>query len=102
MSDSEVESQSSVGIPTDERLEKGLRDTVAGIFRSGNTDELTVKRVRLATEQALDLEEGFFKSHDIWKAKSAEVIREEVVRVDISQCHFALYRNDVLMIWPPL
>lgn len=85
MSDSEFESQSSSDTPTAQSLEKGLRDTVASIFRTGNTDELTVKRVRRATEQALDLDEGFFKSHSTWKERSDQIIREEVVRV-VSPC----------------
>lgn len=64
---------------SDERLEKGLRDTVASIFRSGKLEELTVKRVRLATETTLGLEEGFFKGHEEWKSRSESVIKEEAV-----------------------
>jgi hypothetical protein len=64
---------------SDERLEKGLRDTVASIFRSGKLEELTVKRVRRATETTLGLEEGFFKAHEEWKARSEIVIKEEAV-----------------------
>lgn len=64
---------------SDERLEKGLRGTVAGIFRSGKLEELTVKRVRLATETTLGLEEGFFKAHEEWKSRSETVIKEEAV-----------------------
>ena len=83
MSDSEFESESFSDTPTAQRLEKGLRDTVASIFRTGNTEELTVKRVRLATEQALGLDEGFFKGHSSWRARSDQIIRDEVVRIDL-------------------
>ncbi|KAL1958957.1 hypothetical protein VTO42DRAFT_3510 [Malbranchea cinnamomea] len=78
MFDSELESQSGEDLPADETLERGLRDTVAKLFRTGNTDELTVKRVRLATEKALNLEMGFFKGHEIWKTRSDQIIRDEV------------------------
>lgn len=81
MSDSESEAPSSNGIPTDDALEAGLRKTVAGIFKTGNTEELTVKRVRLATEQRLGLEEGFFKGHIHWKAKSDKIIKDEAVSI---------------------
>lgn len=64
---------------SEERLEKGLRSTVASIFRSGKLEELTVKRVRLATETALGLEEGFFKGHEEWKSRSETVVKEEAV-----------------------
>ncbi|CRG88193.1 hypothetical protein PISL3812_05220 [Talaromyces islandicus] len=70
---------------SDERLEKGLRDTVASIFRSGKLEELTVKRVRLATETTLGLEEGFFKAHQEWKPRSETVIKEEAAAQDQAQ-----------------
>ncbi|KAL1968229.1 hypothetical protein VTN77DRAFT_2064 [Rasamsonia byssochlamydoides] len=64
-------------IPSDARLEKALRDTVANMFRTGNLEEVTVRRVRLATEKALGLEEGFFKGDARWKEKSDRIIKEE-------------------------
>jgi hypothetical protein len=67
------------GIPSETRLEKALRATVANVFKSGNLEELTVKRVRLATEKALGLEEGFFKGDAAWKEKSEQIIKEEAV-----------------------
>lgn len=79
MSDSESEAPSSNGIPTDHALEKALRKTVASIFKTGNIADLTVKRVRLATEKDLGLEEGFFKGHADWKAKSDTIIKDEAV-----------------------
>lgn len=80
MSDSESESDKSTpDVLSDEKLEKGLRDTVGNIYKTGNLDELTVKRVRLATEKALGLDEGFFKGDARWKSKSDEIIKNEVV-----------------------
>ncbi|OAX84536.1 hypothetical protein ACJ72_01081, partial [Emergomyces africanus] len=76
-SDSDSDSLSSTGIPSDTVLEKGLRDTVAGIFKKGNLEELTVKRVRSATEKALGIEEGFYKNDEIWKARSDQIIKQE-------------------------
>jgi hypothetical protein len=64
--------------PSDEALEKALRDAVAKIYQSGKMEELTVKRVRLAAERALGLEEGFFKEDSAWKSKSDQIIKDEV------------------------
>lgn len=81
LSDSESESEPDVSTaPSDKQLEKGLRDEVAGIFKSGNMEELTVKRVRLATEKQLGLAEGYFKTTGDWKARSEQIIKAEVVR----------------------
>ncbi|KAJ5115035.1 hypothetical protein NUU61_000794, partial [Penicillium alfredii] len=76
-SESEPEAESPV-VPSDNDLEQGLRDGVAAIFKSGKMEELTVKRVRLAVEKQLGLAEGFFKSTGDWKARSEQVIKEEV------------------------
>jgi len=78
MSDSDSELLSSRE-NADEVLEKGLRDAVAKIFQSGRMEELTVKRVRLATEKALGLEDGFFKGDEIWKLRSDRIIKQEAV-----------------------
>ena len=80
MSDSEAEEDVAHTAPSDQALEKGLRDGVAAVYRAGNLEELTVKRVRLAVEKKLGLTEGYFKSTGDWKARSEEIIREEVVR----------------------
>lgn len=81
MSESESESQSLASAPADEALEKGLRDAVSQVFKTGNMERLTVKRVRSATEQALSLEDGFFKGHGDWKGRSDEIIKHEAVRL---------------------
>ncbi|CAI7670021.1 unnamed protein product [Penicillium discolor] len=83
MSDSESEAEGEVPItPSDQALEKGLRDQVAAIFKSGNMEELTVKRVRLATEDTLGLTAGYFKSTGDWKARSENIIKDEVETQD--------------------
>ncbi|EZF25446.1 hypothetical protein H112_02244 [Trichophyton rubrum D6] len=78
MSDLESETRPSSGLPSAEAIEQGLRATVAKIYKSGNLDELTVKRVRLATEKILGLEQGVLKAHAEWKQKSDEIIKDEV------------------------
>jgi hypothetical protein len=49
------------------------------VFRIDNLEELTVKRVRLATEKALGLDKGFFKGDERWKTKSDQIIKNEAV-----------------------
>ncbi|KAJ5970747.1 uncharacterized protein N7479_000665 [Penicillium vulpinum] len=79
LSDSESEAEGEVpNIPSDRVLEKSLRDRVAAIFKSGNMDELTVKRVRLAAEATLGLTTGYFKSTADWKVRSEDIIKNEV------------------------
>lgn len=88
LSDSESEAEADVPkFPSDAVLEQALRDEVAAVFKSGNMEELTVKRVRLATEKKLGLEEGFFKTTGDWKTRSDEIIKDEVVRPQqLHQC----------------
>lgn len=82
LSDSESEPEiDAPNIPSDTTLEQALREEVISRWKAGRQDELTVKRVRLATEQTLKLEEGFFKSTGDWKTRSEEIIRSEVVRI---------------------
>lgn len=81
LSDSESEAEADAPtVPSDAVLERALRDEVAVIFKSGNMEELTVKRVRLAAEKKLGLEEGFFKTKGDWKTRSDQIIKDEVVR----------------------
>ncbi|CAG8909965.1 unnamed protein product [Penicillium egyptiacum] len=79
MSDPESEAEGEVpNTPSDQILEKSLRDQVAAIFKSGNMEELTVKRVRLAAEATLGLAKGYFKSTGDWKGRSENIIKDEV------------------------
>lgn len=75
MSDSQV--------PSDAAIIKQLHDVVISLHKAGNTDDLTVKRVRTRAEEKLGLDAGFLKSSD-WKQKSQDAIMEAVVSVDIS------------------
>ncbi|KAK5790400.1 hypothetical protein VI817_007687 [Penicillium citrinum] len=84
--DSESEPETNVPKkPSDAALEKALRDEVISRWKAGRQNELTVKRVRLAAEQTLELEEGFFKTTGDWKARSEEIIRNEVEKQDAGE-----------------
>ena len=65
--------------PSNAELEKALRQAVQQIYKAGNLEELTVKRVRKTAEDKLKLKEGFFKAHGNWNKKSKDVIQSEVV-----------------------
>ena len=71
----------STRTPSDATLEKALRKTVERVVKSDNQAELTVKRIRVAVEDELELEPGFFKGDERWKAESEKIIRDEVVRL---------------------
>ncbi|USP77688.1 hypothetical protein yc1106_04962 [Curvularia clavata] len=72
MSDPESE------MPSEAAITSKLRDIVIAIHKSGNTDDLTVKRVRARAEKELGLDEGFFKSDASWKDKSQKAIVDAV------------------------
>lgn len=76
MSDSEDETS----IPNDSEIELTLRAIIARIYKSGNHESLTLKRVRNAAEKEIDLPEGFFKQSNEWNEKSKTIIVDEVVR----------------------
>jgi hypothetical protein len=78
MSDSDTSTR-----PSDAAISRSLRDVVVSLYKAGNTDELTVKRVRARTEDALGLPTGFLKTDSLWKQKSSDVIKDAVVRVSI-------------------
>ena len=75
MSDSPL----SDAAPDDNVLELELRQVVRGTHAKGNLEELTVKRVRAATEKNLGLKDGFFKEQR-WKDMSKTIIEDEAVR----------------------
>lgn len=64
--------------PSDTAIVKKLQDVVISLHRAGNTDDLTVKRVRTRAEEALGLPAGLLKGAD-WKQKSQDAIMEAVV-----------------------
>lgn len=78
MSDS---SSVSVKLPSNIQLEYALRHAVQIVYKNGNVEDLTIKRIRNAAEKNLDLEDGFFKNDATWKEKSKSIIQAEVVRV---------------------
>ncbi|KAJ5965525.1 hypothetical protein N7481_012239 [Penicillium waksmanii] len=79
LSDSESEPEADTpNIPSDKTLEQALRDEVTSRFETGRREEITVKRVRLAVEEELKLEGGFFRTTGDWKAKSEEIIVNQV------------------------
>ena len=75
MSDSSL----SDSVPDDSVIELELRQVVRNIYETGSLEELTVKRVRVATEKNLALREGFLKEQK-WKDRSKSVIESEAVR----------------------
>lgn len=77
MSDSSLSS----AIPSHAILEQALRDAVQLVYKNGNLEDLTIKRMRTAAEQDLNLEEGFFKNDTKWKDESKSIIQSEVVRI---------------------
>lgn len=79
MSDSSL---SSAG-PAKATLEQALRHAVQRVYKNGNLEELTVKRLRTAAEQDLDLEDGFYKNDPKWKEESKNIIQAEVVRITL-------------------
>lgn len=75
------ESSLSDGAPSEVVLEQALRNAVREVYRSGDLDQLTVKRIRKFVETDLDLQDDFFKNDPAWKGKSRNLIQSEVVRV---------------------
>ncbi|MCJ1357918.1 MAG: hypothetical protein MMC33_007914 [Icmadophila ericetorum] len=61
---------------TDEKLEQALRQAVKTVYENGDLDNLTVKRMRIAAEEDLGLDAGFFKEGK-WKDTSKRIIEEE-------------------------
>jgi hypothetical protein len=70
---------SDSGQPSEATVRKQLQDIVISLHKAGNTDDLTVNRVRTRAEEALGLEAGFFNSSSGWKQKSKDTIKEAVV-----------------------
>lgn len=70
----------SDGTPSEVVLEQALRNAVREVYRNGDLDNLTVKRIRKSVEASLDLQDDFFKNDPTWKEDSKTVIQSEVVR----------------------
>lgn len=78
MSDSSL----SDGAPSQRVLQQALRNAVREVYRSGDLDNLTVKRIRKSVEADLDLQDDFFKNDPAWKDESKIIIQSEVVSVE--------------------
>ncbi|KAI4213460.1 MAG: hypothetical protein LQ351_003960 [Letrouitia transgressa] len=74
-------SQSSHNVPSAAALEKALRQAFRKVLKS-NPDDVTVRKVRNAAEQALGLDNGFFKEHNEWNKRSKDLIHDEVEAQD--------------------
>ncbi|KAF2268557.1 hypothetical protein CC78DRAFT_613262 [Lojkania enalia] len=71
MSDSEP-----VHVPSDEAIARKLEQTVISFHKSGNAEDITVKRVRARAEKELGLPADFLKESEKWKKRSSNVIKE--------------------------
>ncbi|KAF2106290.1 hypothetical protein BDV96DRAFT_694264 [Lophiotrema nucula] len=80
MSDSET---GDVPIPSKPAISRALKDTVIATYKEGNTDDLTVKRIRVKVEQQLGLPQDFFKTNAQWKEQSHSIILDTVE----THCH---------------
>jgi len=76
MSDSEVD------VPSEAVISQKLRDVVIAIHKSGNAEDLTLKRVRVRAEKELSLPDGFLKTDSKWKEQSKDIIGDAVVCID--------------------
>ena len=76
MSESELSDDPGTPVPPDTELEQSLRREVAKATKAG--DEITVKRIRTASEKRLGLPKDFYKSHATWKDRSKEIVQDQV------------------------
>lgn len=77
-----------MSVPSHAKLERALREAVRDVYKNGDLENLTVKRIRKAVQEKLALEEDFFKTNDHWKDESKSVIQSEVVcLLDIGRTH---------------
>jgi hypothetical protein len=77
MSDIDID----VDLPSEAAISQKLREIVIALHKTGNADDLTVKRVRTRAETELSLPAGFLKTNAEWKQKSQSAIVEAVVRL---------------------
>ncbi|KAL9102525.1 MAG: hypothetical protein Q9163_002334 [Psora crenata] len=77
------ESSLSTARAPDTQIERALRNAVRKVYKRGDLENLTFKRIRKSVEERLDLEEDFFKSDASWKDKSKALIQSEVVRIQL-------------------
>jgi hypothetical protein len=70
----------SASFPSDSELEYALRKQVREALQTGQDDgAITVASMRKAAEEALGLEEGFYKKNEKWKEESKRIVHETFV-----------------------
>jgi len=82
MSDSDSDG-AGVSIPP-HKIEQALRDAANDIFKH-DPDSLTLKRVRIAAEEKLELEDGWFKTNSKWNVRSKELVHKHVEKLEEDQ-----------------
>lgn len=87
------DSELSVAVPDDDALGTALKDAVNTAFANGKQGELSINSIRSAVEKELDLDGGFFKSHDKWKSLSKSIIGEAVVGLSVAESKPPLTRS---------
>jgi hypothetical protein len=65
-------------IPADATITAALRNAVVTSYKNDDSDNLTVNLIREVATRKLKLPEDFLKSDEKWKARSKEVIKDEV------------------------
>lgn len=63
----------------DKELEAALLATVKELFSGPSREDLSVNTVRTKCEEKHGLEDGFF-AKGVWKSKSKDIIKKQVVR----------------------
>ncbi|KAK5277732.1 hypothetical protein LTR16_009421, partial [Cryomyces antarcticus] len=78
--DSLNSNEPAVNVPSDARLGAALRHATKAIFKTGNREELTVKRIRAAAEEEVSFDDHrhFYKTTPDWDKRSKDIIKETV------------------------
>jgi hypothetical protein len=71
-------------LSSDAALEKALREETTKQF--AGTADFTVNTIRDGTEDALDLDAGFFLHDEKWKSRSKTIIKEQIVSQSSALC----------------
>ncbi len=79
MSDSDLSEASYTPVPPNDEIEQSLRREVNRATKAGG--DITVNLIRAASESKLGLPKGFYKSHEVWKGKSKEIVQDQLVCV---------------------
>ena len=71
---------------SDDDIQATLQRIVTDQFKSGDLETLTLKNVRAAAEEELELPKDFLKTDGKWKGRSKEVVGTEVVSFGGTSC----------------